>query len=92
MTFSITNELVCLCRHSTDLLKRLFWTAATATHTSAHGKAMKSIERLSKSAHELLSKQDLKVWTKAYFSTPCQADNVDNNMTECFNAWIINER
>lgn len=80
------------CRHSTDLLKRLFWNAACATHPVAHSKAMKGIERLSKSAHEFLVKLDPKLWTKAYFSTHCQADNVDNNMSECFNAWIINER
>ncbi|XP_074366751.1 uncharacterized protein LOC141707468 [Apium graveolens] len=29
---------------------------------------------------------------EAFFSTHSQADNVDNNMSECFNAWIINER
>lgn len=73
-------------------MKRLFWTAACVTHPVAHGKAMKSIERLSKSAHELLSKLDPKVWTKAFFSTHSQANNVDNNMSECFNAWIITER
>lgn len=53
---------------------------------------MRTIDGISKSAFEQLKKLDPKCWTKAYFGTTCQADNVENNMSECFNAWIINER
>lgn len=74
------------------MMRRTFWIAATATHPAAFTKAMKQLERLSKLAFEQLSKLNPKVWTKAHFATHSQADNIENNMSECFNAWIINER
>ena len=74
------------------LLRRAFWNAAGATHPVAHAKAMKQMERLSKSAHDHMKQIPATVWTKAFFGTHCQADSLDNNMSESFNAWIINER
>lgn len=74
------------------MLRRAFWIASCATHKVQHEKAMKEIEKQSKVAHEQLKKLDPKVWTKAYFDTSAQDDNVENNMSESFNAWIINER
>lgn len=63
-----------------------------STYIAAHTRAMKELLKLSKPAHEQLSKLAPKVWTKAHFSTHSKADNVENNMSECFNSWIINER
>lgn len=80
------------CRFPSKLLKRAFWNACCAPFPIAHHRAMKSIQTMSKSAYEQLKKLDPKCWTKAYFGTTCSADNVENNMSECFNAWIINER
>lgn len=74
------------------MLRRAFWNAACATHPSAHVKAMKQMERLSKCAFEQLKHLDAKVWSKAFFATHSLADNIENNMSESFNAWIINER
>ena len=79
-------------RFSSLLLRRAFWNAAGATHPVAHAKAMKQLERLSKAAHDHMKQIPAKVWTKAFFGTHCLADNLDNNMSESFNAWIINER
>ncbi|WOH13968.1 hypothetical protein DCAR_0933482 [Daucus carota subsp. sativus] len=45
-----------------------------------------------KPAYEQLLKLDPAVWTKAHISTIPKADNIENNMSECFNSWIINER
>lgn len=73
-------------------LKRAFWNACCVTHPAAHIRAMKDLQKISKPAHEQLSKLDAKMWSKAYFGTHSKADNVENNMSECFNAWIINER
>ncbi|XP_074366455.1 uncharacterized protein LOC141707283 [Apium graveolens] len=53
---------------------------------------MKALQRHSKSAYEHLSKLDPKSWSKAFFQNKCDADNVENNMSECFNSWIVNER
>lgn len=60
-----------------------------STYPAAHTRAMKELQRLSKPAFEQLSNLDPKVWTKAHFSTHCFADNVENNMSESFNSWII---
>lgn len=79
-------------RYPSLLLRRAFWIAATATHPVAHAYAMKQLQRLSKPAYEQLSQLPAKVWSKAFFATHCQADNLENNMSESFNAWIINER
>lgn len=73
-------------------MRRAFWNACCATHPVAHTRAMKDLEKLSKPAHEQLSKLDPKLWSKAHFCTHSKADNVENNMSESFNAWIINER
>ncbi|KAL8149177.1 hypothetical protein AgCh_006260 [Apium graveolens] len=59
---------------------------------SAFERAMKAIERQNKTSHEHLRKFGPKLWSKSHFSTTSMADNVENNMSEYFNAWIINER
>ncbi|XP_074338078.1 uncharacterized protein LOC141675268 [Apium graveolens] len=79
-------------RFSSLALKRAFWNACMSPYPAAHARAMKELQRLSKPAHEHLHKLDPKVWTKSHFSTFCKADNVENNMSESFNAWIIHER
>ncbi|XP_074342344.1 uncharacterized protein LOC141679870 [Apium graveolens] len=76
----------------TGLVKNYFWMAACATYPAGYQKAMKALQRHSKSAYEHLSKLDPKSWSKAFFQNKCDADNVENNMSECFNSWIVNER
>lgn len=73
-------------------LKRIFWEAACATHDQAHKRAMREMKRLDAAAHDKILEQDSKLWSKAYFVTHSKADNVENNMSECFNAWIIKAR
>lgn len=63
-----------------------------STYPAAHTRAMKEMHKLSKPAFEQLSKLPKEVWSKAHFSTHSKADNVENNMSESFNAWIIHER
>ena len=58
----------------------------------AHERAMKAIERASKPAYEYLKSKDPKTWCKAFFETHSLTENVENNMSESFNSWIINER
>lgn len=33
-----------------------------------------------------------KVWSKAYFETHSKSDSTENNISECFNAWILKSR
>ena len=91
----MVTQVVCICsycRFASLMLRRAFWNAACATHPVAHERAMKQMERLSKAAYEQLKNLDAKVWTKSFFATHSLADNIENNMSESFNAWIINER
>lgn len=53
---------------------------------------MKQILNLCKLAYEQLKKLILVVWSKAFISTIPKVDNIENNMSEGFNSWIINER
>ncbi|KAL8098301.1 hypothetical protein AgCh_031170 [Apium graveolens] len=79
-------------RFPSKMLKRQFWNSACATYTSAFERAMKAIKRQNKTSHEHLRKFSPKLWSKSHFSTTSMADNVENNLSKCFNAWIINER
>ncbi|XP_074370513.1 uncharacterized protein LOC141711742 [Apium graveolens] len=74
------------------LLKKQFWIAACSTHSVAHTNAMKQILNICKPAHEHLKKINPAIWSKAFISTTPKADNIENNMSECYNSWIINER
>lgn len=73
-------------------MKKCFWNIALSTHKVAYTEAMKEMEKHSKSAHAQLSAIDPKQWCKAFFATHSKVDNTDNNMSERFNSWIINER
>ncbi|WOG86050.1 hypothetical protein DCAR_0205246 [Daucus carota subsp. sativus] len=74
------------------ILRKTFWLAATTTHPVQYQKAMNAIAKHSRPAYDQLRNLDAKSWTKAHFATTSKADNVENNMSESFNAWIINER
>lgn len=70
----------------------MFWNMANATHKVAYTRAMKELLKNSKTAHDQLSNIDPKTWCKAFFDTHSLVENNDNNMSESFNNWIINER
>ena len=63
-----------------------------ATHTITYKRAMREVKRLSTPAHGKLAEQDPKVWSKAFFETYSKTNSVENNMSNCFNAWIIKAR
>ena len=78
--------------YSSQMVKDCFWTAATATHPRAFKLAMKELERASKGAADKMKELDPSAWSKAYFSTHSMTDSTDNNMSECFNSWILRTR
>ena len=57
------------------MLRRQFWNASCATYPSAFERAMKAIERQSKTAHDHLRKFNPKLWSKSHFATASKADN-----------------
>lgn len=79
-------------KHPTAAVRTAFWEASTATHPEAFKTAMKSLERASKTVAEKLNQFEPKVWSKAYFGTHSKTDSCENNISECFNAWILKTR
>ncbi|KAK1401206.1 hypothetical protein POM88_000811 [Heracleum sosnowskyi] len=69
-----------------------FWAASTATHPQAFKAAMRELERVSKGAAEKMKQLNPAAWSKAHFSTHSMTDNTENNMSECFNSWILKTR
>lgn len=91
--FIIVGTYFLLCpRFKANHLRDLFWVISCATNKVAYERGMKAMERASKPAYQYLQRKDPKTWCKAFFDTHSCTDNVENNMSESFNAWIINER
>lgn len=53
---------------------------------------MKDLQRHCKGAFEKINQLDPSGWSKAFFETHSMTDNTDNNMSECFNSWILRTR
>ncbi|WOG92390.1 hypothetical protein DCAR_0311656 [Daucus carota subsp. sativus] len=53
---------------------------------------MKLMERASKGAFEKMNELDPGVWSKAFFKTHSLTDSTENNISECFNSWILKAR
>ena len=53
---------------------------------------LQELERASKGAAEKMKELNPAVWSKAYFGTHSCTDSTENNMSECFNSWILKER
>ncbi|KAL8145970.1 hypothetical protein AgCh_003924 [Apium graveolens] len=60
-----------------------------AIHPQAFKSAMKDLAKASKKAFDKMNQLEPKVWIKAYFETHCKTDNTENNISECFNSWIL---
>ncbi|KAK1369124.1 hypothetical protein POM88_035216 [Heracleum sosnowskyi] len=78
--------------NKTNIVRNAFWDAATATHLQAFKKAMKNLERHSKPAATKMKELDPSWWSKAYFKTHSKTESTENNMSECFNSWIMRAR
>lgn len=53
---------------------------------------MKKMELASPEAYAKMSTLNPKVWSKAFFETHSKTDSTENNMSECFNSWILRAR
>ncbi|KAK1400801.1 hypothetical protein POM88_000406 [Heracleum sosnowskyi] len=76
-------------KHPSEAVKISFWSVSTATHPEAFKSSMRDLERHSKGAAAKMKSLEPKVWSRAYFQTHSKCDNVDNNLSECFNSWIL---
>jgi hypothetical protein len=52
---------------------------------------MEELKGISPDAYDYLSKIDLGTWSRAWFSTFPKCDLIVNNLSECFNAWVLKQ-
>ena len=72
--------------------RTLFWKAAKATYPTRFEKVMQQIQAISKDAHKYLMDRHPETWSRAYFNTDRACDAVENGISECFNALIVDSR
>ncbi|XP_042939508.1 uncharacterized protein LOC122274541 [Carya illinoinensis] len=73
-------------------LKEKLWQAATTYTKRDFGVAMEELKALSQPAYDYLKVIDPSQWTKSSFNTFPKFDLVVNNLSECFNAYILQAR
>jgi hypothetical protein len=71
-------------------LKEKLWSAAAAYIEAEWSIQMDELKGISPDAYDYLSKIEPSTWARAWFSTFPKCDLVVNNLSECFNAWIVN--
>ncbi|GKD71753.1 uncharacterized protein Tco_1325843, partial [Tanacetum coccineum] len=70
----------------------LFWKATKATYPTMFEKIMSEMKSVSIDAHKHLMEMKLESWSRAFFSTNKACDAVENGISECFNALIVEAR
>ncbi|XP_061349601.1 uncharacterized protein LOC133294860 [Gastrolobium bilobum] len=76
-------------KHYQDML----WQAAHATTVCQFEKVMKKLEKTEDGkAYQYLKRLKPSSWTKSHFSFKAKTDVLVNNISECFNAYILQER
>ncbi|GJS11961.1 hypothetical protein Tco_0368757 [Tanacetum coccineum] len=74
------------------LYRNLFWQATKATYPTMFEKVMKEIQCINKDAYKHLMDRHLESWSRAYFTTNKACDAVENGISKCFNALIVDDR
>ncbi|KAI3509487.1 hypothetical protein L1887_24793 [Cichorium endivia] len=72
--------------------KRLFWAAAMSCVEGDFNRHMNEIKKISPTAFEYLKSKEPKTWCRAYFRTGFSCEAVENGISECFNAIILDAR
>ncbi|XP_074377858.1 uncharacterized protein LOC141719381 [Apium graveolens] len=79
-------------KHGSEAVRNAFYDASDATHPEAFKVAMRDLEKASKKAWVIMNRFEPHVWSKAFFGTHCKIDSTENNISECFNSWILKSR
>ena len=74
------------------MYRTLFWKAAKATYPARFEKAMNELKEISSDAHQHLMERNPETWSRAFFNTDKACDAVENGISECFNALIVEAR
>ncbi|XP_074351925.1 uncharacterized protein LOC141691079 [Apium graveolens] len=78
--------------HPGTALKNLFWMAAKSHTIEEFNMHIDEIKGISLLAHYDLLKTEPRYWSRSCFDTITKCDMVDNNLSECFNSWIVEAR
>ncbi|XP_057792920.1 uncharacterized protein LOC131009535 [Salvia miltiorrhiza] len=78
--------------HKGQTLKNLFFRAVYATFEADFKIALQEMKEESPTAFEDFMARDTTKFCKAFISTYPKNDSVDNNISECFNGYILNAR
>ncbi|KAK1372335.1 hypothetical protein POM88_028532 [Heracleum sosnowskyi] len=67
----------------------MFWKTAKSSTMEEFNVNMEEIKAISPIAHEYLLKTKPRYWSMAFFCTLTTCDMVTNNLSVCFNSWIV---
>lgn len=74
------------------LYRNLFWKAAKCTYPQQFEEVMNEIKKESKEAYKHLMDRNPKSWSRAFLETGRDCDAVENGISECFNAVLVDAR
>jgi len=73
--------------------RQQFWSIAKSTFESQLRKNVAKMKLLGpEKMMDDLMYYNIEYWCKVYFNSQVKCDSVDNNMSECFNSWILAAR
>ncbi|GMY04841.1 MuDR family transposase [Fagus crenata] len=78
--------------HRGKALKDKFWVAASAYTEFEFDAHMAELKKLSPPAYEYLSKIPVATWSRSRFTKNPKSDLIVNNLSECFNSYILDVR
>ncbi|KAJ0025618.1 hypothetical protein Pint_07722 [Pistacia integerrima] len=73
-------------------MRKLFWAVSKAANKPDFVKAMGSVKDVDEGANKWLLENELDQWSKHAFDTTTKLDHITNNMSECFNSWLGEDR
>ncbi|XP_027907647.1 uncharacterized protein LOC114166966 [Vigna unguiculata] len=73
-------------------LKRLMWSAASATHPEAWEQEMRKIKEINVEAFKYLIAIPPRYWSRSRFTPSAQSDTIVNNMLKAFNSVLVTTR
>ncbi|XP_057790453.1 uncharacterized protein LOC131007556 [Salvia miltiorrhiza] len=73
-------------------LKHMFWEGVRSSYKEEWDAAMDKLKAENMVAYENFIERDPSRFCKAFISTACVSDMVDNNVSETFNGYILNAR
>jgi hypothetical protein len=78
--------------HREKALKDKLWAAASAYTGFEFDAHMVELKKLSPPAYNYLSKIPVATWSRSKFTTNPKSDLIVNNLSECFNSYILDAR